>query len=284
MRTLAHISDLHFGRIDPAVVEGLLADLIVNRPDLVVISGDLVQRAKVRHFKEARAFLERLPFPYLVVPGNHDIPVYNVFHRFIDPLRNYKRFISRDLSPFHVDAEIAVLGLNTARSVILDFSHGRINKAQISRVCEVFKELPEHVFKVLFTHHPFLPPPGAPETRLVDRHRLALPALEDAGVDLLLAGHLHKAYSGDLATFHTEVARSILVAQASTATSTRTRDEANAYNLIAIDAPRVTLEVRAWGGGGFVHAAASTYARSGHRWVLQERDSGIHPEMMTPSP
>lgn len=284
MRTLAHISDLHFGRIDPAVVEGLLGDLIVNRPDLVVISGDLVQRAKTRHFLEARAFLERLPFPYLVVPGNHDIPVYNVFDRFLDPFRNYKRYISRDLSPFHIDAEIAVLGLNTARSVILDFSHGRINKAQIGRVCEVFKELPGHVFKVLFTHHPFLPPPDAPRTRLVSRHKLALPALEEAGVDLLLAGHLHKAYSGDLATFHTQVARSILVAQASTATSTRTRDEANAYNLITIDAPRVTLEVRAWGGEGFVYAAASTYSRSGHRWVLQERDSGIHPEMMTPSP
>ncbi|WP_448187512.1 metallophosphoesterase family protein [Azospirillum sp. sgz301742] len=284
MRTLAHISDLHFGRIDPDVVEGLLADLIVHKPDLVVISGDLVQRAKARYFAEARAFLERLPFPYVVVPGNHDIPVYNVLHRFFDPYRNYKRYISRDFSPLHVDSEIAVLGLNTARSVILDFSHGRINKAQIQRVCEVFKELPDSVFKVLFTHHPFLPPPDAPETRLVDRHKLALPALEDAGVDLLLAGHLHKAYSGELATFHTQVARSILVAQASTATSTRTRDEANAYNLITIDASTLSLEVRAWDRAGFIHAAASTYARSGHRWVLQGRDSGIHPEMMTPSP
>lgn len=284
MKTLAHISDLHFGRIDVQVVEGLLADLIIHTPDLVVISGDLVQRAKARYFAEARAFLERLPFPYLVVPGNHDIPVYNVLHRFLDPYRNYKRYISRDFSPLHVDAEIAVLGLNTARSVILDFSHGRINKAQIQRVCEVFKELPDTVFKVLFTHHPFLPPPGAPETRLVDRHKLALPALEDAGVDLLLAGHLHKAYSGDLATFHTQVARSILVAQASTATSTRTRDEANAYNLIRIDAPNLSLEVRAWGGAGFIHAAASTYTKNGPRWVLLERDSGIHPEIMTPSP
>ncbi|HYG85200.1 MAG TPA: metallophosphoesterase [Azospirillum sp.] len=275
MRTLAHISDLHFGRIDPAVVEGLLADLLVHKPDLIVISGDIVQRAKARYFAEARAFLERLPFPYLVVPGNHDIPVYNIVHRFIDPFRNYKRYISRDMSPFHVDAEIAVLGLNTARSVILDFSHGRINKAQIQRVCEVFKELPGNVFKVLFTHHPFLPPPDAPETRLVDRHKLALPALEDAGVDLLLAGHLHKAYSGDLTTFHTQVARSILVAQASTATSTRTRNEANAYNLIAIDLPRLSLEVRAWDGAQFIHAATSTYARSGERWVLQEREGGI---------
>lgn len=284
MRRLAHISDLHFGRIDPAVVEGLITDMLVHQPDLVVISGDIVQRAKARHFAEARAFLERLPFPYVVVPGNHDIPVYNVLHRFIDPLRNYKRYITRDLSPLHVDAEIAVLGLNTARSVILDFSHGRINLAQIRRVAEVFGELPDTVFKVLFTHHPFLPPPDAPKTRLVDRHKLALPALEKAGVDLLLAGHLHKAYSGDIATFHTQVARSILVAQASTATSIRTRDEANAYNLISIQAPNVRLEVRAWDGTEFIHAAASTYTKNGHRWVLCERDSGIPPEMLPPSP
>ncbi|HEY0832797.1 MAG TPA: metallophosphoesterase [Azospirillum sp.] len=272
MRTLAHISDLHFGRIDPRVVEGLLADLMAHGPDLVIISGDLVQRAKRSMFAEARAFLERLPFPYLVVPGNHDIPVYNVLRRFLDPFRYYKRYISRDLSPLHVDAEIAVLGLNTARSVILDFSHGRLNREQIARIREVFDELPPHVFKIVFTHHPFLPPPDAPRTRLVDRHKLALPALEECGVDLLLAGHLHRAYSGELATFHTQIARSILVAQASTATSTRLRNEANAYNIIRVDMPELTLEVRSWTGEGFERGPLSSYCKRGHRWQLQDRD------------
>lgn len=274
MRTLAHISDLHFGRIDPRVVEGLLADLMERRPDLVIISGDLVQRAKRSMFREAQAFLERLPFPYLVVPGNHDIPVYNILRRFLDPFRTYKRYISRDLSPLHVDAEIAVLGLNTARSVILDFSHGRINRAQIARIREVFDELPPHVFKIVFTHHPFLPPPDAPKTRLVDRHKLALPALEACGVDLLLAGHLHRAYSGELATFHTQVARSILVAQASTATSTRLRDEANAYNIITVAMPELTLEVRSWTGEAFERGPVSTYSKTEHRWRLRDRDIG----------
>ena len=277
MKTLAHISDLHFGRIDPCVVEGLLADLTARKPDLIVISGDLVQRAKVRHFEEARAFLQRLPFPYLVVPGNHDIPVYNVVRRFIDPFGNYKRYISRDLSPFHVDSEIAVLGINTARSVIMDFSEGRMNKAQIQRVREVFCALPETVFKVLFTHHPFLPPPDAPGTKLVGRHKLALPALESCGVDLLLAGHLHKAYSGDIMTHHTQVARSILVAQASTATSTRLRNEANAYNLITIAPPRVTFEVRSWEGAAFTGGLVSTWRKESHRWLMEAQDSGFRP-------
>ena len=277
MKTLAHISDLHFGRIDPKVVEGLLADLTAMAPDLIVISGDLVQRAKARHFQEARAFLQSLPFPYLVVPGNHDIPVYNVVRRFLDPFGNYKRYISNDLSPFHIDSEIAVLGINTARPVIMDFSEGRMNRAQIRRIREVFCEVPDTVFKVLFTHHPFLPPPDAPKTRLVGRHKLALPALERCGVDLLLAGHLHRAYSGDIMTHHTQVARSILVAQASTATSTRLRNEANAYNLITVAPPRVTFEVRSWEGAAFTGGLVSTWRKDGHRWTMEMQDTGFRP-------
>ncbi|WP_207459568.1 metallophosphoesterase [Azospirillum sp. SYSU D00513] len=277
MRRIAHISDLHFGRIDQRVVEGLLADLKALPLDLIVISGDLVQRAKPSHFREARAFLDRLPVPYMVVPGNHDIPVYNVLLRFTDPLGNYKRFISRDLSPVHIDSEIAVLGINTARSLISDFSEGRMNRAQIARVQEVFGPVPETVFKILFTHHPFLPPPDAPGTRLVGRHKLALPALESVGVDLLLAGHLHRAYSGDIMTHHTQVARSILVAQASTATSTRLRNEANAYNLITVDHPRAIFEVRSWEGAAFTGGLVSTWIKRDDRWTLEAQDTGFRP-------
>lgn len=266
MRTLAHISDLHFGRIDARVVEGLLTDLIRAKPDLVVISGDLVQRARRSHFHDARAFLERLPFRYLVVPGNHDIPVFNLFKRFTDPYRLYRRNISHDLSPFHIDSEIAILGLNTARTVVFDFSQGRINQAQVSRIREVFSGLPEHLFKIVFTHHPFLPPPDEPGRRLVGRAKLALPVLEACGIDLLLAGHLHKAYSGDLAGFYPDIGRSILVAQASTATSTRLRREANAYNLIRVERDAVRFEVRAWNGDRFDAADTSHYRRDGARW------------------
>ncbi|AWU93511.1 metallophosphoesterase family protein [Azospirillum ramasamyi] len=283
MKRLAHISDLHFGRIDPHVVEGLLADLTVQAPDLIVISGDFVQRAKVRHFEEARAFLEKLPFPYMAVPGNHDIPVYNVFKRFTDPFGNYRRYITSDFSPLHVDNEIAVLGINTTRPVIMDFSEGRMNKKQIARVREVFCGMPDTVFKVLFTHHPFLPPPDMPKTQLVGRHKLALPALESCGVDLLLAGHLHKAYSGDIMSFHTQIARSILVAQASTATSTRLRNETNAYNLITVDMPTVTFEVRSWEGAAFTGGLVSTYRKHGHRWTLQAQDTGFRPVSSDPA-
>ena len=167
MRKLAHISDLHFGRIDEEVVEALLVDLRSLGPDLIVVSGDLTQRGHRHQFREARAFLDRLSAPYLVVPGNHDIPGVNMLARFAAPFARYQRYIERDMRPLHLDAEIAVLGLNTARPVgpHWNWSHGRINSGQIAHARSVFEPLGGEVFKVVVTHHPFLPPPDAPETR-----------------------------------------------------------------------------------------------------------------------
>src|SRR2546421_621876 len=116
MRILAHISDLHFGTESSPVVEGLLADLLAARPHLLVVSGDLTQRARTDQFAAARAFLDRVPFPQLIVPGNHDIPLYDVGRRFLRPLHRYRRLITPELSPTFYDDELAVLGVNTARS------------------------------------------------------------------------------------------------------------------------------------------------------------------------
>jgi len=115
LRTILHVSDLHFGRIDPATLEPLLAAAKEIRPHVVVVSGDLTQRARAWQFREARDFLAALPQPQVVVPGNHDVPLYNVALRFADPLANYRRYITDDLEPFYRDDEIAVAGINTAR-------------------------------------------------------------------------------------------------------------------------------------------------------------------------
>ena len=269
MRKLAHISDLHFGRIDDEVVEALLADLRSLGPDLIVVSGDLTQRGHRHQFREARAFLGRLSAPYLVVPGNHDIPAINMLARFAAPFARYQRYIERDMRPLHLDAEIAVLGLNTARPVgpHWNWSHGRINSGQIDHARSVFERLASDVFKVVVTHHPFLPPPDAPETKLVGRAALALRTFENCGVDLLLAGHLHRGYHGDIRTHHAAVKRSILVAQASTATSTRLRNEPNAYNVIEVDGDRVGFGVRVWDGRLFRYRASGRFIRREGHWV-----------------
>src|SRR5438045_6660149 len=128
MRTVVHVSDLHFGRIDRTLVEPLIATIQALHPHVVAVSGDLTQRAREREFREARLFLDRLPSPQIVVPGNHDVPLHNVFKRFVDPLKVYRRCISDNLAPFYADEEIAMAGVNTERS--LRWKGGRINSEQ----------------------------------------------------------------------------------------------------------------------------------------------------------
>src|SRR5882672_7941733 len=129
MRSIVHLSDIHFGRVDAAVVGPLIETINQIAPDVVAVSGDLTQRARSRQFIEARAFLDELPKPQIVVPGNHDVPLHNVFTRFARPLAKYRRYINEDLRPFYHDEELAVLGVNTARS--LTIKGGRINEEQI---------------------------------------------------------------------------------------------------------------------------------------------------------
>jgi 3',5'-cyclic AMP phosphodiesterase CpdA len=249
MRTLAHISDLHFGTEEPALVEGLLTALDAAKPDFVVVSGDLTQRAKREQFAAAKVFLDRIPFPYMVVPGNHDIPLYDVMRRALRPLHRFRRYITSDLKPAFVDDEIAILGINTARAAAL--KDGRISLWQIKHIADRFNELDAKLFKVLVTHHPFIPPESAPTATVVKRGALALEAMKESGCELILAGHLHLAYSGEVRSHHVAIKRSVMVAQAGTVFSHRRRGEANAFNLITIDRPSVKIEVQRWNGEQF---------------------------------
>ena len=153
MRTIAHISDLHFGRVDCATLPALTAAITKAKPDVVAVSGDLTQRARSREFAAARRFLDTLPTPQIIVPGNHDIPLYNVFKRWLSPLRNYRRYISDDLAPFYADEEIAILGINTARS--LTFKNGRINADQVASSCKRLAQLRDGGVRIAGQPSPF---------------------------------------------------------------------------------------------------------------------------------
>src|SRR5215210_8080881 len=146
MRTLVHLSDLHFGRIDETLLEPVIATVAEVKPDVVVVSGDLTQRARSQQFKEGRQFLDKLPSPQIIVPGNHDVPLHNVFARFLQPLDKYKEYITDDLQPFYADQEIAIMGINTARS--LTIKDGRINDEQVARIREQLCPLADEVIKV----------------------------------------------------------------------------------------------------------------------------------------
>ena len=268
MPAIAHISDLHFGKEDPPVAEALLTELQARGPRLVAVSGDLTQRAREREFRAARAFLDRLPGVVLVVPGNHDVPLWDVVSRFTRPLHRYRRHLTPDLAPFFHQEDLAVMGVNTARS--WTFKNGRISWEQIEQIRARFAPLPERVFKVLVTHHPFVPSPGDPDPAVVGRGFHALQAAEAAGVDLLLAGHLHLGFSGDVRAHHLSIRRSMLVAQAGTAISLRTRGEPNTYNWITFEPPHLVIEVRGWGAGAFSTLSVARWVKRGAEW---ERES-----------
>ncbi|HEY7115440.1 MAG TPA: metallophosphoesterase, partial [Tepidisphaeraceae bacterium] len=206
--------------------------------------------------------------PQLTVPGNHDIPLYDIVRRFFAPLNRYKRYITPDLSPRFDHEQFVVLGVNTARS--FTWKNGRISLEQIEHIKQTFCGLPFATFKVLVTHHPFVPPPDDPSPALVGRGRRAIDVLDACGADLLLAGHLHRHYHVDAKTHHVRIKRTILVAQAGTAISHRRRDEPNAYNLITLIPPQVEIQVRAWTGQRFEPLTSTRYAKIENHWTRQE--------------
>jgi 3',5'-cyclic AMP phosphodiesterase CpdA len=267
MRTIAHISDLHFGRLDHQVAEGLVADLAERKPSLLVVSGDFTQRAREWQYKEAAAYLKRLPTPQLVVPGNHDIPMFDVFRRIFFPLAKYRRLISRDLRPLYRDEQLVVLGINTARS----FTHksGWISEEQLVDIKTRMCNLPPDVVKIVVTHHPFIPPPRERHADVIRHGETYLDELADCGVDLLLAGHLHLAYHDDLRSHYKSAKRSILSIQAGTATSTRRRGEPNAYNWITTSPDLCTVSVRAWCKDKFEESLVTRYIRVNGEWQRQ---------------
>ncbi len=266
MRNIIHLSDIHFGRIDYAIIKPLISLVSELNPHLVAVSGDLTQRARSFQFTEARQFLDALPQPQIVVPGNHDVPLHNVFTRFLQPLDKYKKYITDDLEPFYQDDEIAVMGINTARS--LTIKGGRINEAQIGRIKERLCHLDHRIIKILVTHHPFDLPEGYGENDLVGRSRMAMQTLAECGTDVLLAGHMHIGHTGHTAKRYRISGHSALVVQAGTATSTRGRGEANSFNLLRIENQTIVIERFSWDAeqARFNVSATETFQRASEGW------------------
>ena len=277
MTRLVHLSDLHFGAHDDRLVEAVEAEVDDLKPDLVVISGDFTQRARTEQFREACGFLERLRergHEVLGVPGNHDVPLYDVLRRFLSPLARYRRFIDESLCPFIELPGVAVLGINTARS--LTFKDGRISKDQVDFIRETFSRGDSDAVRVLVTHHPlFAIPVGEGMERAVGRQELALDAIEEAGVDLLLAGHAHHASAHSASDLVTR-AGSALVIQAGTATSTRLREQDQSFNLIDIADGKVALTVNSWDGAAFRAGEAQPYKYQDGRWCILKAEQPAH--------
>jgi 3',5'-cyclic AMP phosphodiesterase CpdA len=238
MRLVAHLSDLHFGRTDDEVVAALLADLQSVRPDLVIVSGDLTQRARSAQFAEARQFLDSLPAPSLVVPGNHDLaPLYRPFSRLFSPRAKFARHLpDHDEQPVWQDERMVAVGLDSTRH--LRWKSGKLRTSHLDHVDRALAEAPADACRIAFLHHP-------PSTAK-SGHPFA--SLAERGIDLVLAGHVHHAHVELISAGHHS---SCVLIQATTACSTRLREDANGYALIRVGMPKVAVEVRGWTGTSF---------------------------------
>ena len=285
MARIVHLSDVHFGANDSRIVAAATAWVESRRPDLIIISGDLTQRARIDQFEQASAWINRLRqsgLVVLVIPGNHDIPFYDIFRRFWAPLHRYKHFISKDLCPWFENDQVAVLGINTARS--LTFKDGRINGEQLQMLRSRFAAVAPGKTRILVTHHPLFAMPigrGGELSEAVGRHEDAVAAVSEAGVHIALAGHFHKTFA-DSARKMVETAGRALVIQAGTATSTRLRNnEPQSFNwLHAHPNNRIELQVVVWNGSGFARRNHIEYSLDGEEWSRREIDERVAPELL----
>jgi len=247
---LAHLTDLHFGRIDNRLIRPLIDALTAARPDIVVVSGDLTMRAREREFRDAAAFVQALPAPCFLVPGNHDIPSGQVFERLVDPFRRWRRHFGPELEPTVVDERLALIGVNSVRraSWRLNWSHGRIGRRHLRRIEARLAALPDGPARVVVCHHPFFAPDDGLRHKVLKRSDDALRLFRRHGVRLVLAGHLHRAFVHDLGG--DDGGSPLLVVHGGTSFSTRLRGETNAFNLIELaDDGTLRLDARVWVDG-----------------------------------
>jgi 3',5'-cyclic AMP phosphodiesterase CpdA len=232
----------------------------------------LTQRATKTQFREARAFLDALTARYLVIPGNHDVPLWNVARRFVTPLARYKRFITTDLEPVFHDDEIIVVGVNTARSLTL--GEGRISRSQVAGALRRLQAAPPGVIRIVVTHHPFDLPPGVEERRLLGRARMAMAEFASVGAELFLSGHLHLSHISHSAERYRIAGHSALIVQAGTV-SMRGRGEEPSFNILRIDGRKLSIARLVWdpAGSRFQSVAAGEFLKESDGWKpIRETD------------
>jgi 3',5'-cyclic AMP phosphodiesterase CpdA len=281
--TLFHISDLHFGPMyHPEVGARALEFAHHLEPDVIVASGDFTQRARTEQFRDARAYLDRLPaVPLIVTPGNHDVPLYRVHERIINPFARYREYISEELDSVTAVPGAVFVSLNSTsphRAIV----NGRIGRRQLEFARGAFQESDPEAIRVIVSHHHFAPPPDFEGGQVMPRAKRALDRFAECGVDLILGGHMHRAYVGNsldlYAGEHRD--RGIIIAQSGTTTSRRGRArerEKNTFNVVRLDSEiiRITHYMYFDDAGRFLPTSRHLFYRGGrqHPERADEADS-----------
>lgn len=232
---LLHLSDLHFGTERLECIRAIQKFCIEQQPEVVVVSGDLTQRAKFREFLACKQFLESLQTPYFVVPGNHDIPLYHLWKRAFQPFGLYQLFFG-SLENTFATQHFYLIGMNSIRRRY--HTRGSISLAQIQKVDQQLMQAPANKLKIIVSHQPFY-------TDNENHHLKDCPALGQFAIRewgqhqlyALLHGHLHLVAVYDLnQEFALNLQHPVYEVHAGTATSKRLhKNTPNSFNVIRND-------------------------------------------------
>lgn len=259
MTRILHLSDVHFGAVDDRLVQPMLSLAHDLTPDVTVISGDLTQRARPDQFAAARAFIDRLPGPVVCVPGNHDMPLWNLALRLVAPFARYRKAIGHQLEPVLTLPGAVLQGVNTANPLV--WKSGRLRRTSGHRLTKTFAAAPKEAMCIAVLHHAPVPAADGTPADMADPAAV-LGTLAQAGTDIVLSGHTHMPHAG-----FAETAAGVLFLQVGTAISTRLKTGTNDFALIELAPGSVTRH--AWlsrQGEGFTPEASTRFLKTASGW------------------
>lgn len=244
---IIHLSDLHFGTEDNSVVESLQTAIYTQKPAFVIVSGDFTQIGSTAEFEKAQAFLNSLPCPFLAVPGNHDVPAWDLWERFTDPYKKYRRFIDADLNPVSKHDNVLVAGINSARRAVphWNWANGAVSSTQRQNLPQTFDGF--EGWRVCTLHHPIHKVQDMPIDVTVFGRKRTLQCFQDLKIDLVLTGHVHHA---SITTLGNQEHQTVYLS-ASTALSSRVRGQENGFNIITLSGNTMSIEILAFKNGDF---------------------------------
>ncbi|WP_108502309.1 metallophosphoesterase family protein [Paracoccus indicus] len=261
MTRILHLTDLHFGFHRSELIGPLLNRIEALRPDLVVVSGDITHRGLPAQMDLAQDFLSRISAPVMLMPGNHDVPLLNPIARLFWPFAGFREHFGPDLTPTAQVGQARVFALNSADPYA--WQRGKIRRGEIGRV---IGGIDPAATNVVALHHPMQQLPGI-DKQPARRAEEAMDRLQDAGVHVVLSGHLHRwAVDKVMATGRWP---RILQVQGGTALCARLSDAKNEFALLIVDGTELHVEhhVAPMGVNAFEEPVVSTYSRANGPWA-----------------
>jgi 3',5'-cyclic AMP phosphodiesterase CpdA len=253
MSRIAVISDLHFGTVPQGMAEALLHDLHAHKLDVVIVAGDLTQRARRIEFVQASEFLAAVPGQVIVLPGNHDLPAWNLFERALRPLRRYRRYFDSARVQHILLNDAMIVGVNTSRRAQphLRWQEGAIRRIDAIMAHDLFRAEAKHRRRLLFTHHPLLRVEDVARARPARRARFAVKLFQECKVDLLISGHTHLPFRFSVDAAAKADGHDMVALGAPSALSSRLRGEPNGYWLLTVGNRGIDTELRSYRDGGY---------------------------------